>query len=109
MYVKQGNLLIRNAEEGDAERLCGWWNDGAVMAHAGFPRGLGTTPEAVRAQIASDNETHRRCVIELDGVPIGEMSYRTVDERTAEIGIKICDASKREKGYGTKLLTMFIG
>ncbi|HPJ76959.1 MAG TPA: GNAT family protein, partial [Clostridia bacterium] len=27
---------------------------------------------------------------------------------TAEIGIKICDFSKQEKGYGTKLLSMLI-
>jgi Acetyltransferases, including N-acetylases of ribosomal proteins len=113
MYIKQDNLLIRDAESRDADLLCGWWNDGAVMAHAGFPNGLGTTPEAIRTQLVGDDDTHRRCIIELNGEPIGEMNYRTksdvtINERAAEIGIKICDAAQREHGYGTKLLTMFI-
>ena len=36
-------LRIRNAVPADCRRLADWWNDGAVMAHAGFPNGLGTT------------------------------------------------------------------
>ena len=109
MHIKQDDLLIRNAEARDADQLCAWWNDGAVMAHAGFPNGLGTTPEAIRESLRGDNDRSRRCIIELDGTPVGEMNYRDKGERTAEIGIKICDASQRERGHGTKLLTMFIG
>ncbi len=109
MYAKDGELLIRNAEPGDAELLAGWWNDGKVMAHAGFPLGIGTTPDAVRAQLAHDNDRSRRCIIELYGTPIGEMNYRAKGENTAEIGIKICDFTKHDRGYGTRLLRMFIG
>ena len=36
------NLTIRPAEIADAKQLACWWNDGAVMAHAGFPNGIGT-------------------------------------------------------------------
>ena len=32
---------------GAARKLAAWWNDGAVMAHAGFPNGLGTSEEEV--------------------------------------------------------------
>ncbi len=49
----------------------------------------------------------RRHIIELDGAPIGEMNYRN-KEGAAELGIKICDFAQQEKGYGTKLLTVFI-
>jgi len=35
------------------------------------------------------------------------MNYRNKDG-AAELGIKICDFSAQEKGYGTKLLTVFI-
>ena len=36
------NLTIRNATVDDAAILADWWNDGTIMAHAGFPDGLGT-------------------------------------------------------------------
>jgi RimJ/RimL family protein N-acetyltransferase len=45
MNIIKDNLTIRNATARDAEQLAAWWNNGAVMAHAGFPRGLSTTPE----------------------------------------------------------------
>ena len=37
------------------------------------------------------------------------MNYRRVDACTAEIGIKICDPSCRDRGLGKRLLRMFIG
>ena len=47
MQMQYKNLTIRDAVAADAEQLTAWWNDGAVMAHAGFPKGLGTTEEKV--------------------------------------------------------------
>ena len=47
MRTQHKNLTIRQAEVTDAKQLAAWWNDGAVMAHAGFPNGLGTTEEEV--------------------------------------------------------------
>ena len=108
MFIRYKNLTIRNAVSADAEQLCAWWNDGKVMAHAGFPNGVGCTPEEIRESLASDrDESHRRHIIELDGTPIGEMNYRN-KEGAAELGIKICDFTRQEKGYGTELLTVFI-
>lgn len=109
MYLKHKDFVIRSAVASDAAQLAAWWNDGRVMAHAGFPHGLGTTAEEVAANISTDTDmTQRRLIIERAGVPIGEMSYRNVGEQTAEIGIKICDFSQQEKGYGKQLLTMLI-
>ena len=48
--IQYENLTIRQAEVADAKQLAAWWNDGAVMAHAGFPNGLGTTEEEIMAQ-----------------------------------------------------------
>ena len=45
MLLEENNIVIRNATMDDAEQLCMWWNDGKIMAHAGFPNGLGTTKE----------------------------------------------------------------
>ena len=47
MKIQFENLTIRQAEVADANQLATWWNDGAVMAHAGFPNGLGKTEEEV--------------------------------------------------------------
>ena len=109
MLVKYNELTIRNAEAGDAAQMTAWWNDGAVMAHAGWPNGLGTTVEKVTAELAAyTDDTKRRLIIEIDGMPAGEMSYRNLNDGSVEIGIKICDSSKQEKGHGRKLLSMMI-
>jgi len=91
-------------------QLAGWWNDGRVMAHAGFPNGLGTSAEKIQEQIENDSDdTKRRLMIEYKGSAIGEMSYYNQGNNTAEIGIKICDADYQEKGLGRVLLSMLIG
>lgn len=109
MNLMYKNLTLRNAAATDAEQLWAWWNDGRVMTHAGFPSGLNETPENIRKSLADDrDDTHRRHIIERDGKSIGEMNYRNKGDRTAEIGIKICDFAEQGKGYGTTLLRMFI-
>lgn len=47
MKIQYDNLTIRQADVADAKQLTAWWNDSAVMAHAGFPNSLGTTEEEV--------------------------------------------------------------
>ena len=109
MYLTHGNITIRNALPKDAAQLCLWWNDGAVMAHAGFPLGLGTTAEKeARTLSLQTDETGRRHIIEYAGAPIGEMSYRNMGEGAAEIGIKICESSMQNKGLGKVILSLFI-
>lgn len=121
MRLEQGKLCIKNAEQEDCKQLVSWWNDGAVMAHAGFPNGLGTNEEKVQKQIAADSDdTRRRLIIWYDGNRIGEMSYAnlgdsleetgedTIENRTADIGIKICNPTFQEKGLGKIVLSMLI-
>ena len=109
MLLRSGNFTIRNATVHDASQLAAWWNDGKIMAHAGFPNGTGQTAEGIAADIAKDtDETHRRLIIEIDGFPAGEMMYENLGGGTAEIGIKICDASKQDKGCGKIILSMLI-
>lgn len=109
MERKYNNIFIRSAKTEDAEQLCNWWNDGSVMAHAGFPNGLGTTVDEVAAQIEKESdETTRRHIIFLDDVAIGEMNYRNTGNKTCEIGIKICDKESQNKGLGKIILSLFI-
>lgn len=109
MLLKHNNLIIRNATEKDAEQLAMWWNDGKIMAHAGFPNGTGQTAQSIANNLQEDTDTtHRRLIIEMDNMPIGEMNYRNKGSQTVEIGIKICDFSKQNKGVGKILLSMLI-
>ena len=103
MELQHGNILLRDATKADAKQLAEWWNDGAVMAHAGFPNGLGTTEEEVAEDIGTG-----ALIIEEAGKPIGEANYRMVDDKAAEIGIKICVFDCQNRGIGKIVLSMLI-
>ncbi len=108
MLISESDLIIRSATVKDGKILCQWWNDGKIMEHAGFPHGLDTTIEKVQLDIERYNDENQVLIIEYRNNPIGEMSYRTISDKVAEIGIKICDLSKHEKGLGTRLIRMLI-
>ena len=80
-----------------------WWNDGSVMAHAGFPNGLNITAEEV-----ADGLGPGSLLILCDEIPIGEMNYRSAGPDAAEIGIKICKPDYLEKGVGRIALSLLI-
>ena len=103
MELQHGNILLRDATKEDAKQLAEWWNDGAVMAHAGFPNGLGTTEEEVAEDIGTG-----ALIIEEAGKPIGEANYRIVDDKVAKIGIKICVFDCQNRGIGKIVLSMLI-
>ena len=101
--IQHENFTIRQAEVADAKQLTAWWNDGAVMAHAGFPNGLGTTEEEVIEGLGNG------CmVIEESNRLIGECNYRNVADGVAEIGIKICETDCQNRGLGRIILSMLI-
>ena len=93
--IQYENLTIRQAEVADAKQLAAWWNDGAVMAHAGFPNGLGTTEEEIIERFGNG------CmVIEESDRLIGECNYRNIAD-----GVADC----QNRGVGRKVLSMLIG
>ncbi|MDE6764011.1 MAG: GNAT family N-acetyltransferase [Oscillospiraceae bacterium] len=109
MHLQNDKIEIRNAGINDAPQLTAWWNDGNVMAHAGFPNGLGTCEAEVIKQIEQESDdTMRRHIIVYDGVPIGEMNYRNLGDNQCEMGIKICDEKMQNRGIGKKVLSLFI-
>ena len=103
MNIRYQNLTIRDSIPEDARQLAAWWNDGAVMAHAGFPLGLGITEEKVIAGLGNG-----RLTLEENSRLIGEACYRQVGERIAEIGIKICETDSQNRGLGRIILSMLI-
>lgn len=109
MELTYKNIQIRNATAEDAPLLAQWWNDGSIMAHAGFPLGIGTTPERIAADIQQDtDDTRRRLILLVDHFPVGEMVYRNIGHSTADIGIKICKIDYQEKGIGRIALSLLI-
>ena len=109
MRLEFQNIVVRNTTLEDAKQLEIWWNDGKVMAHAGWPLGTGQTEAEIAAKIATDDDySHRRLMIEYDSKAIGEMNYRNIGNNTAELGIKICDFSMQNKGLGKIILSMVI-
>lgn len=108
MRVDRDPIVLRSATREDAVQLNTWWNDGSVMAHAGFPNGLGESLERTQALVAQNAESlSQRCMIEIDGVAVGECSYR-LRENEAELGFKICDPTYQNRGYGTRIIEMLI-
>ena len=73
MQISNKDILIRRATQHDATLLTTWWNDGKIMAHAGFPHGIHTSVEEVIQQLITDNK--KRLIIEYQHQPIGEMCY----------------------------------
>ena len=56
MKLQYQNIIIRNATIDDATILYHWWNDGRVMAHAGFYDGLKISLDDVIEQLKTENE-----------------------------------------------------
>ena len=102
--IQYENLTISQAQAADAKQLAAWWNDGTVMAHAGFPNGVGTTEAEVAKGLG------KGCMVIQEGDRlIGECNYREVEDGTAEIGIKICETDCQNRGVGRKILSLLIG
>ena len=102
------NLILRKTEVTDALQLVSWWNDGRVMAHAGFPNGVGVLIDDVIGMIKKDSDDRQHFMLEINDNPIGEMHYRKKEDFCAEIGIKICDTRFQNKGLGKKFLSLLI-
>lgn len=109
MRIEEEEILIRNSEIKDADLLKKWWSDGRVMAHAGFPLGLKISKEEIEGFIKEEEDKiSRTLIIEYNYIPIGEMSYRTLEDNVAEIGIKICNEDMQSRGLGFIIMKLFI-
>lgn len=108
MNINYKDILIRNVIVSDATQLEKWWNDGSVMAHAGFPDGVHTNAKRIREQIENYTDKKRTLIIEYKNIPIGEMNYKMSDDWECEIGIKICESDYQERGIGRVVLSLFI-
>lgn len=108
MHIKKDTIVIRSASTNDVDVLTSWWNDGQVMAHAGFPEGLNVSKEHVLSTIHLNQKSlSQLCIIQIDQERVGECNYR-LDAGSAEIGIKLCTLNYQNKGFGTRVLRILI-
>lgn len=108
MELKSDGITVRLASLKDAASLYRWWNDGEIMAHAGFPLGLGVSEEEIAEQIKRNSQENSLLIVELNEKPVGEMNYRFLNSKKAEIGIKICESVYQNRGAGSKALKLLI-
>ncbi len=109
MRIEKDKIIIRSANTNDASQLNKWWNDGRLMEHAGFPKGLGQSLEETIDNIRNwEGKLSQLCIIEIDGKPVGELSYRIKGDGAAYPGWKICDFSYQNQGFGPKIITILL-
>lgn len=107
MRIEKDNIVIRSVNVDDAIQLNKWWNDGEVMEHAGFTEGLGQSLEGTIAEIRDwEGKLSQLCMIEIDGMAVGELSYRIKGDGAAYPGWKICDFDYQNKGYGPQIIKL---
>lgn len=107
MEISKDRVLIRSAIDSDAPLLNKWWNDGQVMEHAGFPLGLNQSLEETQREIDSwRGKLSQLCIIEINGQPVGELSYRIRGNGAAYPGWKICETSYQNQGYGPQIIRL---
>ena len=116
--IEGKHVLIRQLELGDEEYLHKWWNDGETMEHATHTFGTLQSKESIRISILHEIESSnmfpdkKRFIVykKEDMMPIGEINYCDLNFRNqkCEFGIKICEKSQQEKGYGRDALYHFI-
>jgi len=61
---------------------------------------------AIRSELPLNN--YCPLAIEADGIVIGDINFHNMGNNAAQFGIEIFDENMRNKGYGTRVLTMFI-
>ncbi len=111
LRLADGDLTIRNAKVSDIEQFVTWWEDGEVMAHAGFPNGLKVDRDELKLKHIINNASgieQLRLVVLYKGKPIGEASYRLVSKQVYDFGIKICDVNYQNLGIGTRAIDLMM-
>lgn len=107
MRIEKDNIVIRRAHVNDAIQLNKWWNDGRIMEHAGFPKGLGQSLEDTIDEVRNwEGKLSQLCIIEIDGNAVGELSYRIKDDGTVYPGWKICELDYQNRGYGPQIIEL---
>ncbi|MBR3840024.1 MAG: Cof-type HAD-IIB family hydrolase [Erysipelotrichales bacterium] len=106
LYLTDQVLCVRQATTNDVDVLLKWWNDGKVMAHAGFPNGLHKTADDIKKEIALNNREKRRLILYYEDQRIGEMSYIKISEGIFDFGIKICEEEYQNRHLGPRYLRL---
>ena len=109
MKLSYQNYTLHEATLDDVYLLTEWWNDGNIMAHAGFPKGLNIESHEIEKIILKNSiEKAILFIIRFGEKSIGETNYRVCDNKEIEIGIKIVDEESQNKGIGTIVIHILL-
>lgn len=108
------NLEIHIATSKFSKYFHAWWNDGNLMKSVGFPNGLNNSFDDIVEKLnfmeSSDNKK-LYIIKNLDSQNyIGELSYShlSIESKSCQVGIKICEIELQSKGFGYEAFTGFL-
>lgn len=123
VVIRTQRLKIRPVEARDLDYLLDWWNSGQIMKHVGFPQGLKVSLDELRRYYQKWKKDPLRMMkivclksevtsgdVSFTG-PIGEANFHhyNIEEKSVEIGLKICIPELWNRGYGTEVLRAMTG
>jgi len=107
--LKKENIALRRATVQDAELLASWWNNEEIMRYAGFSEPWNLTAQEIASMLEKEtDEIAGRWIIEIDGMPRGEMIYTNKENNIFSIGVKMCALELNDKGYGASALKILM-
>ncbi len=113
--IATSRLIIRPVEKRDLALLLTWWNDGRVMGPVGAPDGLGVTADELEDKYwlrwkADPQDLMKIICLKSNREAIGETNFHhyNMEDKSVEIGLKICLPELWNQGYGTEALEAMV-
>ncbi|MDR2821954.1 MAG: GNAT family N-acetyltransferase [Acholeplasmatales bacterium] len=107
MRLINKEILIRTSEKSDSAYLFKWWNDLNFSHNIGFTKNELTISNIESIIDNFNNEASGILIIEISNHIIGELNY-SITNNIANIGITIGELTFQNKGYGNRILKIFI-
>ncbi len=101
--IKGGDLRIRPANKDDAYCLWQWANDPATRRNSFNPEPISWATHEVWYAARLSSPATRLWILELGGMPVGQIRYDRTEASTAQISFSIAPSFRR-RNLGTKLL-----
>lgn len=109
MYIKEGNILIRNFEENDIETKIEWINNSKNNAflHYDIPLNYKDTLNWYKTK---DKSKRIDCIIEYDSIPVGLIGLLQIDRinMKAELYIAIGNEDYKRRGIAFKSINLVL-
>jgi len=106
--VSKGVVSLRKTTVEDADLLTRWNNDGQLMKRFGFPNGIVTTVDKMKAYILNgQTESSILNIIEINGQTVGELNYDIIDKKALPTML-LLDSRYLNMGYEAVLIKLIV-